>query len=193
VSTSRPYLVTTGLLPQYDGTGSLNPSAERVVVPSIEAARAMTRDVVGNDLHLREQASAVPESGGTVGPLPDDTMVAIRQTDWIELAGLLGWKLDAGVRSWLEEPDATTRAEIVADFNAPSGRPDLHFGTTELTMGDTWALNRYEGAIEGFGVQMTDGACMVLLAGEGDPEGGLWVRADNLVRTGRRLDTSGRA
>jgi hypothetical protein len=61
----------------------------------------------------------------------------------------------------------------------------MHFGTTELKMGDTWEVNRYKGDIKGFGVQMTDGACMVLLVKEDDPEGGLWVRGDNLVRMGR--------
>ena len=46
------------------------------------------------------QCEDVPESGGTIGPLPDDTVIAVEQVNWIKLAEMAGYTGSLEGRWW---------------------------------------------------------------------------------------------
>jgi hypothetical protein len=77
-----PYIVTTKREPQDDGMGrSWFEHVSRRAVATLEKLPGMTES----------QMVALKEHGGTVGPLPDGTMIEVEQTTWADLALALGW------------------------------------------------------------------------------------------------------
>ena len=94
-----PYIITTTADDPHVGT----PAMERVTVTRIAVATLdEARDVVTGIVEEREpfshkvqetagsNLSAMRESGGTVGPLPDGTVIEVRRVNWIDLGVPLG-------------------------------------------------------------------------------------------------------
>jgi hypothetical protein len=79
-----PYIVITERPSQPDAGNSAqrNRSVSRRAVATLEEARREAgRACLGStslDLRNVEQARTLPESGGTVGPLPDGTVIEVR-------------------------------------------------------------------------------------------------------------------
>jgi hypothetical protein len=91
-----PYIVTTKREPQDDGMGrSWFEHVSRRAVATLEAARTLASDEIivalGNEAEgYRSLAYALPEAGGTVGPLPDGTVIEVEQVTWLDLARQAG-------------------------------------------------------------------------------------------------------
>ena len=109
-----PYIITT-INPQgaaeqdSDGRSYYVPTSTRTAVATLNEA----------DLYLQRfdqwqtvDVRNLPESGGTVGPLPDGTVVEVHQVDNARLAEL------AGTTSRLQSGQAKLTSLIVAAFNA---------------------------------------------------------------------------
>ena len=109
-----PYIITTTADDPHVGT----PAMERVTVTRTAVATLdEARDVVTGIVEEREpfshkvqetagsNLSAMRESGGTVGPLPDGTVIEVRAVAWQDLA------------PWPQPTDPPYRADIIAAFN----------------------------------------------------------------------------
>ena len=118
-----PYIITTTADDPHVGT----PAMERVTVTRTAVATLdEARDVVTGIVEEREpfshkvqetagsNLSAMRESGGTIGPLPDGTVIEVRPASWHELiaanGGLCGHPITAC--------DDESLAEVIAAFNA---------------------------------------------------------------------------
>jgi hypothetical protein len=122
-----PYIITTTI----PGCGSPcggEPECERVIdtrfaVATLEEAREHCFDLIGQTLttEAEHQAGAVcatdayeiTEHGGSIGPLPDGTMIEVAPTTWAELVNAPGFRL--GVLS------EHRRARIIDAYNAAQG------------------------------------------------------------------------
>lgn len=85
-----PYVITTSqpvTKPVIGGT-YLCPMSRRAV-GTLDEARVITGDELRQRLHHTHPKIlahlAIPESGGTVGPLPDGTVIEVEPTEWGEL------------------------------------------------------------------------------------------------------------
>ena len=122
-----PYIITTTPRPTHDQLVARIDGVELpdtcTAVATLEEARGVAYPVVhaawpdatnGNSDEQRAHRWAVvavhrlPESGGTIGPLPDGTVIEVRQVDRHDLHDLLGWPADV---------QGTTGAMLAA-FNA---------------------------------------------------------------------------
>lgn len=115
-----PYIITTKR--PLAGNQTLDEAMENddvTAVATLDEARAHLRPIladafphgpVGNRAAVRD----LPESGGTIGPLPDGTVIEVQQVTWARLTH------DAGLPVWhLTVPPLPKRAEqFVAAFNA---------------------------------------------------------------------------
>jgi hypothetical protein len=83
-----PYIVTTKRELEDDGMGrAWFERVSRHAVATLDEARETALRAVGErrDMYYCEMEDAVPESGGTVGPLPDGTVIEVEQARWIDL------------------------------------------------------------------------------------------------------------
>lgn len=126
-----PYIVTHGYRPPGPGA-SLEPHSRTAVATLDEA-----RDVAHTTIHAAYRAAyplqpcglggehsdaqrahrwhnvdveKLPDSGGTVGPLPDGTVIEVRRLEWIELARRC--EMDCGSLC------AGPNSDVLAAFNA---------------------------------------------------------------------------
>jgi hypothetical protein len=92
-----PYIVTTKQPDERTGSSGERSHVEfasRLAVATLEKARRIIIDAVTGTSRsaavqydaLVNYADTVPESGGTVGPLPDGTVIEVEQADWSLLA-----------------------------------------------------------------------------------------------------------
>lgn len=91
---NNPYIVTTTQECEHCAEQGNVESIilSRVAVATLEKAKAESRKVVGvlggssgstlSPLHLID---SLPESGGTIGPLPDGTVIEVKPTTWADL------------------------------------------------------------------------------------------------------------
>jgi len=101
------------------------PKDTRRAVATLEEARA----AVNNALYRIEgemddprplagfyaQADTLPESGGTIGPLPDGTVIEVRRRSWRDLSPYCRFHPDAEIG---DDPIDPTPAEIIDAYNA---------------------------------------------------------------------------
>ena len=121
-----PYIITT-INPQgaaeqdSDGRSYYVPTSTRTAVATLDEARmvgvkalpaAMTIGGAGPNIAATKALYALPQAGGTIGPLPDGTVVEVHQVDNARLAEL------AGTTSRLQSGQAKLTSLIVAAFNA---------------------------------------------------------------------------
>lgn len=80
-----PYVITTHCLP------SAAPTTTRRAVATLEEAFNAAPEPVRNAFWAARLAlMALPESGGTVGPLPDGTVIEVERVWWPDLADAAG-------------------------------------------------------------------------------------------------------
>jgi hypothetical protein len=121
-----PYIIVTETPSPLDQQG-VEPTIDRTAVATLDEARWNVADAIGRAEWSTEapgqpwdgaftpdergQADeAVSESGGTVGPLPDGTVIEVRSVEWSALADHVADERDQHIR---DSPDA-----ILAAFNA---------------------------------------------------------------------------
>lgn len=103
-----PYIITT-LHPWADANEPARRARTRTAVATLEEARAAIKrsvNAIGTP-DDRFAAHHLPESGGTIGPLPDSTVIEVRRVDWPAITGNL--------------PDSVNRESataVLAAFNA---------------------------------------------------------------------------
>lgn len=109
-----PYIVTTTEI----GPQGHDPIASRRAVATLDEARegALTEIELGGhgvaDFELLKRADTLPESGGTVGPLPDGTLIEVERVEYRALCDCIGEEpLKAKLDGW-------TAPELVDAFNA---------------------------------------------------------------------------
>lgn len=120
----RPYIITVKRRRPFTGTHATTPPDEwhrvsRVAVATLDeqdTARALLNWRPGDTLTVRELQviegiERLPAEGGTVGPLPDGTVIEVARATWDDLVGPDGWNAH------------TTEAEVVAAFNARERQP----------------------------------------------------------------------
>ena len=111
-----PYIITTTgprHVPFDDGDYIDGTETTRIAVATLEEARDVVTGIVEErepfSHKVQETAgsnlSAMRESGGTVGPLPDGTVIEVRAVAWQDLA------------PWPQPTDPPYRADIIAAFN----------------------------------------------------------------------------
>jgi hypothetical protein len=112
-----PYIVTAKrpCATEYGAQFSLS----RRAVATLEEAQETAWDVACN--HLGGDPApfvALPESGGTVGPLPNGTVIEVEQTTWAALAEAADedWWIALAERE--DEGNATARQTILDAYNA---------------------------------------------------------------------------
>lgn len=118
-----PYILTTRVDPYRDG-GPLAVHTRRAVA-TVDEARAIIRDhVVSAGVPHGTTADPITNSGGTIGPLPDGTMIEVKRTTWRYLAEL-GHLTPARIR-YVTDPrygdGSSYAAEIVDAYNAAQGK-----------------------------------------------------------------------
>lgn len=109
-----PYIVTTRKPYPYKAANAVPPDATidtRTAVATLDDARGHARVSLGGALgwQVVEHRTAIdelPESGGTIGPLPDGSMIEVRPVDGMTLRGLV------------QAPAVWTLDETLAAFNA---------------------------------------------------------------------------
>jgi hypothetical protein len=81
-----PYVVTTKRRDEDQPGVTVSRVLSRRAVATLGEARGLAALSCGisNPEHLRA-ASRLPESGGTVGPLPDGTVIQVERVTWAEL------------------------------------------------------------------------------------------------------------
>jgi hypothetical protein len=95
-----PYIVTTEReLPSAEDSSTLT-YRERRAVATLEKARLVVREAVFTGSALTAPAiwnsiAVLPESGGTVGPLPDGTVIEVEAVSWADLRERAGLGRDA--------------------------------------------------------------------------------------------------
>lgn len=121
---SGPYIVTTKHEGRYPG--ALHPQSRRAVA-TLEEAREAANDAVGSRMpehradvgdYIDAMADAdnLPEAGGTVGPLPDGTVIEVSALTWIDLWAASGIGAE-GLWHGTEE----RRQQIIDAFNQAHG------------------------------------------------------------------------
>jgi hypothetical protein len=126
---TMPYIITTKTITSHpaDVVAIRETILSRHAVATLdearqEANRSLHRGKLLADTDYARFGYAIdmlPESGGTVGPLPDGTVIAVRPIDYLELAGLAGWKLDyAGRERVTGRTRASDRLDLIDAYNA---------------------------------------------------------------------------
>lgn len=117
-----------GFGPDHDGPCPPLDEAGRVVscvaVATLEEAREMAKAEVvrcigtkgwfGKSVH--EQYESLPDSGGMIGPLPDGTLIEVRQVSWDDILRNLDVSGEEYER--LADTNLTRDADVIAAFNA---------------------------------------------------------------------------
>jgi len=100
-----PYVIRTGL----DGQDTRYHS--RTAVATLEEARETIAPTIlaASPNHVWHLA----ESGGTIGPLPDGTVIEVRQASWFELRRMTGRAPGESLGADARE----TRTNVLAAFN----------------------------------------------------------------------------
>lgn len=109
-----PYIVTTKAR---ENLPPLAPSwrVSRHAVATLEEAKAEAASIVEQREHDDDQFFAtalLPESGGTVGPLPDRTVIEVEQTTYVALADVVG-----------DEVYGLTSRQLLDAYNAQQQHP----------------------------------------------------------------------
>jgi len=79
----------------------------RIAVATLDEARRITAREYREHVHrfMGFDTRWITESGGTIGPLPDGTVIEVRTAAWQDLA------------PWPQPTDPPYRADIIAAFN----------------------------------------------------------------------------
>lgn len=125
---AMPYIITTTTRQtEQDSAGHsfYVPAATRRAVATLEEARAAVRAFCEDNPHRRLwgdrdwhtfatiRTMLIPESGGTVGPLPDGTVIEVRPV------GLDALATDAGLgAAWIGASQPNDQAAILDAYNA---------------------------------------------------------------------------
>ena len=115
-----PYVITTRLDAEFGSEYETRRS--RAVATWLEAEHD-TELLIEDHGGSIDEWPDVPEAGGTVGPLPDGTLIEVTQASWADLAGKPSITAAVAVNyagDWPEAHVATAREAILADFNARS-------------------------------------------------------------------------
>jgi hypothetical protein len=88
----------------------------RRAVATLDEARMHTWRTVS--LQAAYAVSALPESGGTVGPLPDGTVIEVEATTWQALAEYGGLLSDGGLIYAAERGSPDAQQRILDAYNA---------------------------------------------------------------------------
>lgn len=87
----------------------------RTVVHDIVAAADCNGEWSSADYRFYQQARSITESGGTVGPLPDGTVIEVEPTTWKALTPDPGWGFTV---ARAEAGDAKAQQAILDAYNA---------------------------------------------------------------------------
>jgi len=95
-------------------------AVSRTAVATLDEARAYLTDgtYIFDGPGLSDHLAALrelPESGGTIGPLPDGTVIEVRPIEWNEIVATTGRAL-----TFASAYTALERAEILSEFNVMS-------------------------------------------------------------------------
>lgn len=127
-----PYIISTSLQEQQNEHMAVKTPTGSKAVATLDEAREAAYATVENQIAtsgpsyaspddaqtMALAAAHIPAEGGTIGPLPDGTVIAVRPTDWLELAGLAGWTLDAAGRARVTgRTRKADRIALLAAFN----------------------------------------------------------------------------
>ena len=105
-----PYIITTTPDPIYAGRAqSFDAFPTRTAVATLDEAREIMDPL---DVRPAETAIALTNDG-TVGPLPDGTVIEVRQASWFELRRMTGRAPGESLGADAQE----TRANVLAAFN----------------------------------------------------------------------------
>jgi hypothetical protein len=98
-----PYIITTGYhaLTQWIET-------DRRAVATLDEASEIVIAAFESQFSGIVNVSGIDESGGTIGPLPDGTVIEVEHASWDDLVGPGGWNAHS------------TEAEVIAAFNEGS-------------------------------------------------------------------------
>lgn len=116
-----PYIITTKPRPRLKWHGSCVPGVEsRRAVATLEEAQDAVPEMMHGRHNLDVAAIAstahalisLPDSGGTIGPLPDGTEIEVSPATWHDLIDAIG----GGIPQLPETPEE--RAEIIDAYNA---------------------------------------------------------------------------
>jgi hypothetical protein len=108
-----PYIVTTkrpDAQPYNPAHANIWRPVSRRAVATLDAARRACLGVLdaahlqGSPVAVYRAAVDLPESGGTVGPLPDGTVIEVERVGWPDI--------------WLKVGDGLSNAQALAAFNA---------------------------------------------------------------------------
>lgn len=117
-----PYIITT-VYPWADANEPARRARDRTAVATLDEAREAAHSAIPaptcGDYH--GAIYSLSDSGGTVGPLPDGTVIEVRPASWSELAQSLPAKRRAYVTAPAYVHGYT--GEILAAFNAADRDP----------------------------------------------------------------------
>ena len=105
------YVITTKRPGRYDyDPPPIRVESRRAVATLEEARRMAWRTAEFGTWSSDAVTETLPESGGTVGPLPDGTVIEVEPASWDDLVGPGGWNA------------STSEAEVVDAYNAREAR-----------------------------------------------------------------------
>jgi len=116
-----PYIITTATPLRGEPVHEPLDRITRTAVATLEEAREACYDVLiklDNDpapyFDAHFAVDNMDDSGGSVGPLPDGTVIEVRPTTWERVAR------DAGLETWrlVTDPAPVVGEQILAAFNA---------------------------------------------------------------------------
>ena len=93
------------------------PASRRAVATLEEVADRVDEQFADHSMSYRRVVLALPEAGGTVGPLPDGTVIEVHRAPWQRIWEWSGWSVPT-----IGPPDAREQVEILAAWNAREAR-----------------------------------------------------------------------
>jgi len=102
-----PYIITTERTDVAAHGGTFQNVLSRIAVATLDEARRITAREYREHVHrfMGFDTRWITESGGTIGPLPDGTVIEVRTAAWQDLA------------PWPQPTDPPYHADIIAAFN----------------------------------------------------------------------------
>jgi hypothetical protein len=87
-----PYIITTERTDVAAHGGTFQNVLSRTAVAALDEARRITAREYREHVHrfMGFDTRWITESGGTIGPLPDGTVIEVRRVNWIDLGVPLG-------------------------------------------------------------------------------------------------------